>query len=161
MENSLFYTQFSPLNAVNCLLGLCNFQIFWGSIPPDTPWNRGLLIQSVTLFKSAGYFNFYWNPCLSDYEILTFSYKSYAGHPGFHRFKALGFEFSYSAALTFLFLRQNVHVQYYSFRMASVECNFFFPDFPTPKGQKMWDSEPKAEKSREKWVKRREMSQIS
>ena len=63
MENSLFCTQFSPLNAGNRLLGFCNFKVFWGSMPPDTPWNRGLLIQSVTLFKSARYFNFYWNPC--------------------------------------------------------------------------------------------------
>ena len=64
METFLFHTQFSPLNAGNhyVLLGLCNFKIFWGSVPPDTPWKRGLLIQSVTLFKSAGYFNFYWNP---------------------------------------------------------------------------------------------------
>ena len=61
METFLFYTQFSPQNTGNRLLGLCNFTIFWGSMPPDTPWKRGLLIQSVTLFKSAGYFNFYWN----------------------------------------------------------------------------------------------------
>ena len=39
---------------------------FWGSMPPDTPWKRGLLIQSVTLFKSASYFNFYWNSCFGD-----------------------------------------------------------------------------------------------
>ena len=26
MENSLFYTQFSSLNAGNCLLGLCNLK---------------------------------------------------------------------------------------------------------------------------------------
>ena len=62
METFLFYTQFSPLNAGNHLLGLCNLKLFWGSMPPDTPWKRGLLIQSVTLFRSAGYFNFYWNP---------------------------------------------------------------------------------------------------
>ena len=51
-------------DAGNRLLGLCNnFKIFWGSMPPDTPWKRGLLlIQSVNLFKSAGYFNSYWNP---------------------------------------------------------------------------------------------------
>ena len=67
MENSLFYTQFSVLNAGNRLLGFCNFKIFWGSMPPDTPWKRGLLIQSVTLFKSAGYFNFYWNSCFGDH----------------------------------------------------------------------------------------------
>ena len=54
METFLFYTQFSPLNAENRLLGLCNFKIFWGSIRPDTPWKRGLLIQSVIMFKSAG-----------------------------------------------------------------------------------------------------------
>ena len=62
MENSLLYSQFSPLNAGR-LLGLCNFKIFWGSMPPDTHRKCRLLIQSVTLFKSAGYFNFYWNPC--------------------------------------------------------------------------------------------------
>ena len=60
MENPLFYTQFSPLNTGNRFLGLCNFKIFWGSMPPNTPWKRGLLIQSVTLFKSI----FYWNPCM-------------------------------------------------------------------------------------------------
>ena len=38
MEHSLLnYTQFSPLNAGNRLLGLCNFKIFWGSMTPDTP----------------------------------------------------------------------------------------------------------------------------
>ena len=31
-------------------------------MPPDTLWKHELLIQSITLFKSAGYFNFYWNP---------------------------------------------------------------------------------------------------
>ena len=52
MENSLFYTQFSPLNAGKRLLGFCNFKIFWGSMPPDTPWKRGLLIQSVRLYSN-------------------------------------------------------------------------------------------------------------
>ena len=47
MENSLFYTQFSPLNAGNRLLELCNFKILWGSMTPDTPWKRGLLIISI------------------------------------------------------------------------------------------------------------------
>ena len=64
MENSLFYSQVSPLNAER-LLGLCNFKIFWESMPPETPRKCRqcrLLIQSVTLFKSAAYFNFYWNP---------------------------------------------------------------------------------------------------
>ena len=78
MENSLFYTQFSPLNAGNHLLGLCNFKIFWGSMPPDTPWKRGLFIQSVTLFKSAGYFSFYRNPS-------SFSFWKYNGQFMFHR----------------------------------------------------------------------------
>ena len=59
MEISLFYTQFSLLNAGNRLLGLCNFKIFWGSMPPDTPWKRGL---SVTLFKSAGLIQFLLKP---------------------------------------------------------------------------------------------------
>ena len=73
MENSLFYTQFSPLNAGNRLLGLCNFKIFWGSMLPDTPWKRGLLIQAVSLFKFAGYFNFYWNPWLDSFKkVLIF-----------------------------------------------------------------------------------------
>ena len=47
METFLFYTQFSPLNAGNRLLERCNFKIFWGSMPPDTPWKRGLLITSI------------------------------------------------------------------------------------------------------------------
>ena len=72
MENSLFYTQFNPLNAGNRLLGFCNVKIFWGSMPPDTPWKRGLLIQSITLFNPAGYFNFYWNPRLSQSRSLGF-----------------------------------------------------------------------------------------
>ena len=37
MENSLFYTQFSLLNAGNRSLGFCNVKIFWGSMPPPTP----------------------------------------------------------------------------------------------------------------------------
>ena len=43
---------------------------FSGEVPPlkpPTPPKKGtngpLLIQSVTLFKPAGYFNYYWNPC--------------------------------------------------------------------------------------------------
>ena len=35
------------------------------------------------------------------------------------------------------------------------------PDMPTPKRQKMWDSEPGARRNSEKWVKSREMSQIA
>ena len=52
MENSLFYTQFSPLNAGNCLLGLCNFKIFCGSMP-QTPlenvdfWYSWLLYSNL------------------------------------------------------------------------------------------------------------------
>ena len=65
LENSLFFSQFSPLNAGNRLLRLCNFKIFWGNMPPYTPRKCRLLIQSVTLFKSAGYFNFNWNPCFT------------------------------------------------------------------------------------------------
>ena len=38
-------------------------KIVWGSTSPNPPRKRGykrpLLIQSVTLFKPAGYFNFY------------------------------------------------------------------------------------------------------
>ena len=47
MENSLFYSQLSPLNAWKRLLGLCNFKILWGSMRPDTPKKCRLLIQSV------------------------------------------------------------------------------------------------------------------
>ena len=69
---ALLYSVLSPLNAANRILGLCKFKIFWESMPP---WKRGLLIQSVTLFKSAGYFNFYWNPCkLIDFLVQTAQY---------------------------------------------------------------------------------------
>ena len=54
-------------------LGLWNFKIFWGSTSSDTPLpppppflkkgtNGSLLIQSVTVFKPAGFFTFNWNP---------------------------------------------------------------------------------------------------
>ena len=69
-ENALFCFKFSPQNTENRILGLWKFKIFWGSPPPETPppppkkgTNGPLLIQSVTLFKPAGYFNYYWNPC--------------------------------------------------------------------------------------------------
>ena len=42
MENMLFSTHSSPLNAKNRLLALWNFKIFWGSMPPDTPGKSGL-----------------------------------------------------------------------------------------------------------------------
>ena len=32
--------------------------------PPQKGTNGPLLIQSVTLFKPAGYFNYHWNPCV-------------------------------------------------------------------------------------------------
>ena len=68
MKNTVFCPQFSPKNAENCILGLSIFKIFWGSTsppppPPSSGTNMSLLIQSVTLFKPAGYFNFYGNPC--------------------------------------------------------------------------------------------------
>ena len=53
MENSLFYTQFSLLNAGNRLLGLCNFNISWGSNCPQTPlenvdcWYSRLLYSNL------------------------------------------------------------------------------------------------------------------
>ena len=57
-------------------LGLCsNFKIFWGSMPPDTRWKRGLLIQSVNLFKSAGYFNSYCNHCKRKEISLSFQFR--------------------------------------------------------------------------------------
>ena len=43
-------------------------------MPPDTRWKRGLLIQSVNLFKSAGYFNSYWNPCKRKEISLSFQF---------------------------------------------------------------------------------------
>ena len=52
MENSLFYTQFSPLNTGNRLLRLCNFKIFWGSMT-QTPlknvdcWYSQLLYSNL------------------------------------------------------------------------------------------------------------------
>ena len=47
METFLFYTQFSPLNAGNCLLGLYNLKMFWARMPPDTPWNSQLLYSNL------------------------------------------------------------------------------------------------------------------
>ena len=64
-----FVLKFSPENAENRILRLWNFKIFWGRthadpLPPKKKGTNGpLLIQSVTLFKPAGYFNSYWNPC--------------------------------------------------------------------------------------------------
>ena len=52
MENLLFSTQFSPLNAGNRLLGFCNVKIFWGSMP-QTPlenmdcWYSRLLYSNL------------------------------------------------------------------------------------------------------------------
>ena len=66
MKNTLFCPQFSPQNAANNILGLPIFKIFWGSTsprpPPPSGTNMPVLIQSVTLFNSTVYFNFYWNP---------------------------------------------------------------------------------------------------
>ena len=50
MENLLFYTQFSPLNVGNRSLELCSFQIFWGSMPPDTPWKWRWTVDMVGYF---------------------------------------------------------------------------------------------------------------
>ena len=64
-----FVLKFSPQITETCILGLWNFKIFWGRTRPDPlppPYKKGtdsaLFIQSVTLFKPAGYLNFYWNP---------------------------------------------------------------------------------------------------
>ena len=60
MEDLLFYTQFIPLNAGNLNLILRKHD----PRHPLNMWTTGpLLIQSVTQFKPAGYFNFHWNPC--------------------------------------------------------------------------------------------------
>ena len=64
MKNMLFCPQFTPQKAENRILGLWNFKMFWEARPqtPPAPRKKGtnglLLIQSVTLFKPAGYFNF-------------------------------------------------------------------------------------------------------
>ena len=59
-------------------LGVCHLlgqeASFVGSLnrDPSLIWNTVgtyLLIQSVTLFKPAGHFNFYWNLCLQNYDI--------------------------------------------------------------------------------------------
>ena len=42
MKNALFSSQLSPWNTGNCILGLWNSKIFWGSMPPDPPRGRGL-----------------------------------------------------------------------------------------------------------------------
>ena len=67
MENSLFYTQFSLLNAGDRLLGLCNFKIFWGSMSPDTPisysiqicWLIQFLLKPVAIFEEKARCFFY------------------------------------------------------------------------------------------------------
>ena len=60
-ENTLFCTQLGPRTPVNRILGLWNFK---GACPLYRHWiTAPLLIQSGTLFKPAGYFYFYWNPC--------------------------------------------------------------------------------------------------
>ena len=52
MENSLFYSQFRPLNTGNRLLRLYNFKIFWGSMT-QTPlgnvdcWYSHLLYSNL------------------------------------------------------------------------------------------------------------------
>ena len=51
MENLLFYTQFSPLNAGNRLLGLCTFQIFWLENKPYMHDSK--IIFGVWLFDTA------------------------------------------------------------------------------------------------------------
>ena len=61
-KNTLYCTQFSPQNADKCILGLLNCQTFLGEHAPRYPTRalqeKGdqLLIQSVSLFKPAGYF---------------------------------------------------------------------------------------------------------
>ena len=42
MKNALFSSQLSPWNTGNCILGLWNSKIFWGSMPPDPTRGRGL-----------------------------------------------------------------------------------------------------------------------
>ena len=74
MKNPLFCSQFySQWNAGICILGLWNSKIFWGGMPPDPleerDLNGPLLVQSVTLFKPASYFNYYWNPCAGQLNI--------------------------------------------------------------------------------------------
>ena len=62
LKSTLLCSQFSPRNTGNRFLGL------WNS-SPRPPLKKGtndpLLIQSVTLFKRAGYLSYYWNPWLN------------------------------------------------------------------------------------------------
>ena len=64
MKNVLFCTQFSPQNAGNHIKGFDAFLMEHALNPPRGQINAPLLIQSGTLFKPAGYFNYYWNPCI-------------------------------------------------------------------------------------------------
>ena len=70
MKNTLFCLHVSPRNTGNRILGVWNSKIFWGGACFQTPpRRRGLTapcwLQSVTLFKPAGYFNYHWNPWVS------------------------------------------------------------------------------------------------
>ena len=98
MKNTLFCPQFSPQNAENRILGLSIFKIFWGSTSAHPPrpsgTNMPYLIQSVTLFKHAGYFNFYWNPWLHDQDKKMPNFTIYGGRKqamvNFFSFSSLG-----------------------------------------------------------------------
>ena len=74
MKNTLFCPQFYTQNAGNRILGFWNFKRdilakHAHRLPKKKRANRPLLIQSDTLFKPAGFFNFYWNPCIFKYIL--------------------------------------------------------------------------------------------
>ena len=79
MKNTLFCSQFSPWNTGNGILGLWNSKMLGGEhaprVPTSTPTpqkkgtNGPLLIQSVTLFRTAGYFIYYCKPCIVQDEF--------------------------------------------------------------------------------------------
>ena len=73
----IFCTDFSAHNAGNRILGHWNFGILKRRKPPDPSRRRGVSlfsIRSVTFFKPAGYFNYYWNPWKNDKNQSDFTY---------------------------------------------------------------------------------------
>ena len=64
LEYTHYCTQSSPQNAGNCILGLSITKCSGGACPQtptekkDLHWGS-LMIRPITLFKPAGYFNYY------------------------------------------------------------------------------------------------------
>ena len=76
MKNMPFCPQFCPRMLKIAFEGFEFLKIFWESIPPDPlpPQKKGtnspLLIQSVTLFKTTGYFNFFKPVCCAQISVF-------------------------------------------------------------------------------------------